>query len=165
MQPEIIQMPEKKLVGISRPMSFLDYQVSELWQSFMPRRSEIENTVASDLFHVQVNPLHYNFSPDVVFEKWAALEVNAFTSLPDGMQKLIIPAGLYAVFTYRGDGSDAADFFQSIFTEFLPKANLQWENRPQFEVLGEKYKKSSPDSEELIFIPIQDSNYSMDTIL
>lgn len=154
MRPQIIQLPEKKLVGISRTMSFMDYQVSELWQSFMPRRYEIENTVAPDLFHVQVNPLHYNFSPEVVFEKWAALEVDAYTTIPEGMQKLIIPAGRYAVFTYRGDGSNASDFFRSIFTQWLPEAQLQWENRPQFEVLSEKYQKNSPDSEELIFIPV-----------
>lgn len=154
MRPQIIQLPEKKLVGIARTMSFLDYQVSELWQFFMPRRYEIENTVAPDLFHVQVNPLHYNFSPEVVFEKWAALEVGAYTTIPDGMQKLIIPAGHYAVFNYRGDSSNASDFFRSIFTQWLPEAQLQWENRPQFEVLSEKYQKNSPDSEELIFIPI-----------
>lgn len=157
MQPDILQFPETKLVGISRSMSFSDYKVGELWQSFMPRRGEIVNTVSADLYHVQVNPLHYNFSPEVVFEKWAALEVNAFSNIPEGMLKLIIPAGRYAVFTYRGDGSNASDFFRSIFMQWLPEAQLQWENRPQFEILGEKYKKSSPDSEELIYIPVKNS--------
>ncbi|SHF69548.1 AraC family transcriptional regulator [Flavobacterium fontis] len=154
MQPQIIQLPEKKLVGIARTMSFLDYQVSELWQSFMPRRHEIQNVKSNQLFNIQVNPPGYSFDPETAFEKWAALEVDAYTTIPDGMQKLIIPAGRYAVFTYRGDGSNASDFFRSIFTQWLPEAQLQWENRPQFEVLSEKYQKNSPDSEELIFIPV-----------
>jgi hypothetical protein len=32
---------------------------------------------------------------------------------------------------------------------------LVWENRIQFELLGEKYKKNAADSEEQIFIPVR----------
>lgn len=154
MQPKIIHFSESTFVGISRCFSLVDYQVSELWQSFMPRRHEIQNVKSKQLFNIQVNPSDYSFDPKTEFEKWAALEVDAFTSIPEGMQKLIIPTGRYAVFTYRGDGSNASDFFRSIFTQWLPEAQLQWENRPQFEILSEKYKKNSPDSEELIYIPV-----------
>ena len=154
MQPKIIHFSESTFVGISRCFSLVDYQVSELWQSFMPRRHEIQNVKSKQLFNIQVNPSDYSFDPKTEFEKWAALEVDAFTTIPEGMQKLIIPTGRYTVFTYRGDGSNASDFFRSIFTQWLPEAQLQWENRPQFEVLTEKYKKNSPESEELIYIPV-----------
>ncbi|MEN9335656.1 MAG: hypothetical protein RLZZ500_643 [Bacteroidota bacterium] len=156
MEPKIVWVPESHFVGLSRSFSFLNYQVGELWQSFMPRRHEIQNTVNSNLYNVQVNPENYNFDPATVFQKWAVKAVPATDNLPEGMQVLTIPAGKYAVFTYRGDGSNVADFFRAIYSQWLPQAGLQWENRPQFEVLGEQYKKSSPDSEELIYIPIRD---------
>ena len=61
---------------------------------------------------------------------------------------------MYAVFNYKGAQSDAAAFFNTIYTEWLPSSDYELENRPQFEILGEKYKKNSPDSEEEIWIPI-----------
>ena len=155
MQPQIVHFPESTFVGIARSFSMIDYQVIELWQSFMPRRHEIQNTVGSALYNVQVNPVNYNFDPAVVFQKWAVKAVTSIEHVPDGMQVLTIPAGHYAVFTYRGDGSNAADFYRAIYAQGLPQAELCWENRPQFEVLGEQYKKNSPDSEELVYIPIQ----------
>lgn len=155
MHPQIVHFQESTFVGISRSFSLIDYQVSELWQSFMPRCYEIQNTVGSDLYNVQVNPENYNFDPAVVFQKWAVKAVTSIENLPEGMQVLTIPAGHYAVFTYRGDGSNIADFYRTIYSQGLPQAGLCWENRPQFEVLTEKYKKNSPESEELVYIPIQ----------
>jgi AraC family transcriptional regulator len=155
MQPEIRWLPEIQLIGISQSMTLETYRVDDLWRTFMPRRYEIPNPVSEVLFHVQVNPDAYNFAPNMPFEKWAALEVATVDFIPVGMQVLTIPAGQYAVFTYSGDGSDAAAFFRNIYTQWLPKFGLVWENRIQFELLGEKYKKNAADSEEQIFIPVR----------
>ncbi len=37
----------------------------------------------------------------------------------------------------------------------LPNSEYELENRPHFEVLGEKYKNNDPNSEEEIWIPIK----------
>ena len=34
-------------------------------------------------------------------------------------------------------------------------SEYEFDNRPQFEILGEKYKNNAPDSEEEIWIPIK----------
>ena len=45
--------------------------------------------------------------------------------------------------------------FQYIFGTWMPDSGYKWDNRPQFEILGEKYKNNDPSSEEEIWIPIK----------
>jgi AraC family transcriptional regulator len=44
--------------------------------------------------------------------------------------------------------------FQYIYSTWLPASGYALDNRPHFELLGEKYKQGSPHSEEEIWIPI-----------
>lgn len=135
-------------------MSFADDKTGQLWQRFMPRRKEIRNNMTTDLISLQIYPPGFDFSPNTQFEKWAAIEVSDFEHVPDGMESLLLPEGLYAVFHYKGSSMDTR-IFQYIFGEWLPKSGYQLNNRPHFEVLGEKYKNASPDSEEEIWIPVK----------
>ncbi len=41
------------------------------------------------------------------FDKWAAVEVSGFDNVPDGMDTLAAPAGLYAVFQFEGPAKAA----------------------------------------------------------
>jgi AraC family transcriptional regulator len=45
--------------------------------------------------------------------------------------------------------------FQYIFGTWLPNSEYVLDNRPHFEILGEKYKNDDPTSEEEIWIPIK----------
>ena len=121
----------------------------------MPRRKEIQNAIGSDLYNIQINPENFDFQPNTPFVKWAAVAVTNFEVIPNGMETLEIPEGLYAVFNYKGDQSNAAAFFNSIYTKWLPNSGYELDNRPQFEILGEKYKNNDASSEEEIWIPIQ----------
>ncbi|GET24931.1 GyrI-like domain-containing protein [Prolixibacter sp. NT017] len=156
----IKEIPVKKLVGKRMTMSFAENQTGELWKSFMPRRREITNNVNQDLISMQVYPAGFfrNFNPTTPFEKWAAVEVNEFNSVPEGMETYVLPEGLYVVFIYHGKASDAAPFFQHILGEWLPQSDYQLDDRPHFEILGEKYKNDSPYSEEEIWIPVKEKS-------
>lgn len=89
-------------------MSFADDRTGQLWKSFMPQRHEIQQIVSPDLYSMQYYPLGFftGFNPSTEFEKWAGIEVAEFGSLPAGMEPMIIPAGQYAVFFYRGLNTD-----------------------------------------------------------
>jgi AraC family transcriptional regulator len=121
----------------------------------MPRRKEIQNVIGSELYNIQVNPDGFDFQPNTPFTKRAAVAVSSFDFIPDEMETLEIDEGLYAVFNYKGDQSNAASFFNSIYTEWLPSSDYELDNRPQFEILGEKYKNNDPNSEEDIWIPVK----------
>ncbi len=161
--PSIIQPPaikilaEKKLVGKRMEMSFSENKTAELWKSFMSRRKEIKNNIGSELYSMQIyEPLFFNnFNPNKAFEKWATIEVSGFDSVPNGMETFTLKEGLYAVFQYKGDASAAGATFQYILGTWLPNSDYTLDNRPHFEILGEKYKKDHPDSEEEIWIPVK----------
>lgn len=135
-------------------MSFADNKTGLLWQRFMPRRKEIANSLSADLISMQIYPPGFDFNPQSNFEKWAAIEVSDFGSVPEQMETFVLPGGLYAMFAYTGSSTDTR-IFQYIFMEWLPQSGYRLDNRPHFEVLGEKYKNASPDSEEEIWIPVK----------
>ena len=157
MQPQIKFLSEKKLIGTRMTMTFAHNKTAELWKNFMPRRHEIVNNVNTLLYSMQLYaPSFFDaFNPNKEFEKWATMEVTNFTTFPQGMETFILPSGMYAVFLYQGNETKAEDFFRFILGIWLPNSEYVLDNRPHFEVLGEKYKQGNPDSEEEIWIPIK----------
>jgi AraC family transcriptional regulator len=156
-EPVLETLTEKMLIGKRIQMSFSDNKTFELWRNFMPIRKEIRNNVGADLFSLQVfDPLFFeNFDPNAEFEKWAAIEVTDFHHVPEGMEAFTLKAGLYAVFNYKGSASEGAATFQYIYGTWIPNSEYSLDDRPHFEILGEKYKNEDPDSEETIWIPIK----------
>ena len=158
MQPIIKTLTAKKLIGKRITMSLAENKVVSLWQSFMPRRKEIQNIVSADLFSLQVYDESFDFTqPSQEFDKWAAIEVSTFDVIPDGMEAFELVGGLYAVFLYKGLSTDTS-IFRYIFGEWLVTSEYLLDNRPHFEILGEKYKNNDPNSEEEIWIPIKPKN-------
>ncbi len=160
MNPRIEKLFEKKLIGKKVTMSLEDNRTGELWQSFMKRRYEIKNAIGAELYSVQVYDQSYfsNFSLNVEFKKWAAIEVADYDSIPLGMEPITLGSGLYAVFVHRGAQITAMKTFQYIFERWLPNSEYILDDRPHFEVLGERYKNNDINSEEEIWIPIHLQN-------
>lgn len=155
MQPRIEIFKEKKFVGQRIKMSLTDNKTAELWKRFMPRRNEIQAKVSTDLYSIEVYDSQYfaQFNPASTFEKWAAGEVSDFVAIPTEMETFVIESGQYAVFDYKGSSLDFR-IFDYIFRTWLPNSSYKLDNRPHFQVLGEKYKNADPESEEEIWIPI-----------
>lgn len=150
-------LSEKRLIGKRMKMNFSHNKTGDLWRGFMSRRKEIKNNTGIELYSMQIYPPMFfdNFSRDTEFEKWAAVEVKNFDYIPDGMETFILERGLYSVFQYRGSSSDGASAFRYIIETWLPESVYMLDNRPHFELLGEKYKNDSPDSEEELWIPVR----------
>jgi Uncharacterized protein conserved in bacteria len=159
MQPRFESLTEKKLVGLSTIMSFSGNKTGLLWRSFMPRSREF-TTVNTFLYSVEVYPPRFfeAFDMQREFEKWAAVEVADFTVVPEGMQQLVIPEGLYAVFIHKGPASEGFKTYNYIFETWMPSSGFGLDQRPHFALMGAKYKNESPDSEEEIWIPVKRRN-------
>ena len=158
LQPRIETLTERKLIGKRLTMSLADNQTLKLWQSFMLRRKEIKSNLTTELFSMQVYPQSFDFTFSNLkaeFDKWAAIEVADFENIPNDMETYTLTGGLYAVFDYKGLSTDTK-IFQYIFGTWLPLSkNYLLDDRPHFEILGDKYKNNDPESEEEIWIPIQ----------
>jgi AraC family transcriptional regulator len=151
-------LPPKKIVGLKAEMTLANNRTAELWRNFMPRRKEIANAIDRRLYSLQVYGPQFSFSKidaTIVFEKWAAVEVTDFDSIPPGMASREFTGGLYAVFHYQGPASDGAKVFQYIFGTWLPDSGYAIDDREHFELLDERYKGDAPDSEEEIWIPVK----------
>lgn len=152
MHPKIITLKEKKVIGMSSEMLIHQHQkIVELWKRFMPRKHEIKNVLNQELIALQ-NYTHFgNF--DKPYQIWAVIEVSEISSVPNDMESYIIPEGVYAVFPHKG--MNASETYQKIMSEWLPNSGYAIDDRPHFQVMGEKYKNGSPDSEEDFYIPIK----------
>jgi AraC family transcriptional regulator len=158
MQPTIISIEKKIIIGNRRRMTMRHEGTVDLWRSFMPRRNEILNPSTNELICAQVYDHEFDFQQsnlETMFDKWAGREVLSGDDVPLGMEVLEIPSGLYAVFHYIGRPSDASEFFYNIYFKWLPESGYERDDRPHFEVLGEKYKNDDPSSEEDVYVPIR----------
>lgn len=158
MEPRIELLPEKKLAGNRMEMTISNNKTGELWRNFMQRRKEIGNPLSAEMFSMQVYDQSLDFekfNKNTPFEKWAAVEVAHFGSIPVGMETFTLKGGLYAVFVHKGAAATGPETFQFIFGTWLPNSEYRLDNRPHFEILGEKYKNEDPNSEEEVWIPIK----------
>jgi AraC family transcriptional regulator len=124
----------------------------------MPERMKIPNPVSNELISMRVykEPLIVE-DANQEFEKWAAVEVFNFDKIPHRMECFTLNPGSYAVFDYKGLNTDTQIFIY-IFKEWLPNSDYELDERPHFEILGNKYKNGDPESEEEIWIPIKQKN-------
>lgn len=158
MEIKITTLAAKNLVGMHLKMTFANNRTGELWRNFMPRKNEIQHKTGTELISLQQYKTGFfdNFNPNESFEKWACAEVSEFGKIPDQMNVFALEGGLYAVFFYVGNAAkEAPELFRYIFSEWLPNSEYVLDNRPHFEVLGEKYKNNDDSSEEEIWIPIK----------
>lgn len=157
MNYRLAHLHAKTLVGKCRSMSLAANSTADLWKSFMPFRNDIPERVGDDLYALQVYPPGYfnHFDPARSFEKWAAVEVKHAVALPAGMQTFLLPAGLYAVFSYKGRAG-SPEPFRYIFQEWLPASAYRLDDRPHFELLGKAYNNQNDDSEEELWIPVRE---------
>lgn len=136
-------------------MSLSENRTMELWQRFMPRRKEIKNRTSSDYISMQKYDENRPPSLDLLFEKWATVEVSSFSEVPADMETYTLQGGKYAVFSHHGPASAAAKTMQFIFSEWLPKSVYQLDNREHFEILPDGYNPMDPEANEEIWIPIK----------
>jgi AraC family transcriptional regulator len=157
-QPQIKTINAKLLIGKRVKMCLAENKTPQLWKSFMPLRKQVSNVVSPELFSVSIYPdgmQMQDFTLQTEFEKWAAVEVSAIDLIPEEMEAFDLPGGLYAVFHYKGTPADYEPTFRYIFFEWLPASGYELDNRPHFEILGEKYRNNDPESEEDIWVPIR----------
>ena len=152
MKPTLLKLKQKKLIGMKSTTHHNDYaKIIALWKRFMPRRRDINNAVTNEFIAVQK---YHNFNNlDVAFDIYACVEVSELSRIPKEMEGFAISEGDYAVFVQKG--MDASATYQRILTDWLPSSGYEIDNRPHFQVMGEKYKNGSPDSEEDFYVPIK----------
>ena len=150
---QIVQVSEIFVVGISVNMQRHEtHKIKTLWQQFSPIKGEITNLVNGKSIAMQNFILGETGEPNKDFNMWACAEVSNLSDVPSAMKGFIIPKGEYIKVLHKG--MDAGKTYQRIMTEWLPNSGYAIDDRPHFQVMGDKYKNGSPDSEEDFYIPV-----------
>ena len=163
-RPQIKVISSRNLIGHALRMTQATDKTFELWSGFMPNKKKIRKQINKDLYSFQIydTPMSFDkFNPTVEFKKWAAIEVENFNHVPDGMETFVLPGGKYAVFIHQGLASDFGKTMNYIFKKWLPGSDYEIDDRIIFALMGEKYKNNDPTSEEEIWIPIIEKNYNV----
>jgi predicted transcriptional regulator YdeE len=96
---QLIQLGEKKMVGLSVVVAFKDGDFSQIGQTkerFLARKSEIEHIINSDTYWAPW------YSCEVMFTYFYCMEVSELTNIPAGMMGFTIPEAAYAYVHYEG---------------------------------------------------------------
>jgi AraC family transcriptional regulator len=152
---------DKLLVGIAAKMSIGSDATSNLWQRFMPRRKEIQNAVGEVLYCVQSfseSDGFVSFTPETVFEKWAAVEVASRNNVPDEMKLFVLGGGHFAVFDHCGPSSEFPKTLNFIFSQWLPKSEWQLDDREHFEMLLPGWRADDLNAREEVWIPVKNND-------
>ena len=157
LQARIVDSPGFPLIGMHLETSLADYRAAELWRAFQPRSREIAG-VGAERFHVKVFSADHDLrSPDPMrrFTIWACAEAPEGSEPPQGMHRMIIPAGLYGVFRHAGPASAFPRTLGRIFGEWLPSSGYAaTTERPHFEIMPPGYDPAAADASEMVWIPL-----------
>ena len=159
MKPKIIEIEKKKLVGLYVNTSLANNNIPQLWNDFMPRIEEITNKQNTGCYEIHPFDSEFkmeNFTENMEFEKWAAVEVANFDYIPEGLKSLTIEGGKYAVFEHKGTMNNIQMSFDYAYGTWLPNSEYEIDKRADFECYGEKYLgPEHPESITELWIPIK----------
>lgn len=128
---------------------FSPVETSFLWRGFRAKLKEQTFPEESPLYSVQ---LHEQNQHGKILQRWAAAEME---QVPEGLESIEIPGGLYAVFLYSGGMARFETFLRDAFGKQIPSFSLAIDNRPHFQLLGKNFNPFSEESEEEVWIPVK----------
>lgn len=133
MEPDIIQQPAMKIVGIATQYDDGDLSLPKLWSAFRPYRDSIPNRIGTDYFGIYES---YEESDDsTTFVYICSAQVENFNAVPEGMITRELEAQTYARFTHTGPISDLEETLRYIWGSWLPKSKYEYAEKPDFELL------------------------------
>lgn len=149
MKANIININGIKAVGMSYFGNNAKGEIKELWQAFNNSCDSINNKNLSQLCYGICDGM---MDEQGRFNYTAAVEVDSFSDIPQGMEGKVVPEGKYAVYTYIGSIDMLGEFYNNIFSKWIIEGGYELDFRPQLEVYDERFMKNG---EFDIYVPIK----------
>jgi predicted transcriptional regulator YdeE len=122
-EPKIVEVKEIKYVGMRishKPFENSSSVIPKLWDEFQNRNGEIKDKSGPSL-GVAGDFIEKDKSASYI----AAAQVERFDSVPEGMEKGVVPAGTYAAFKHKGPISTFGKTVTYIHGVWLPKSGFK----------------------------------------
>jgi AraC family transcriptional regulator len=156
--PEIIDVPERKLVGLKTTYFGVDSEKNNmgeklpaLWEAF---RSAIEN-IPNQIDNNGYGVIESKENAQGELNYYATLEVSEFGELPSGLITKVLPAQKYAKFTHRGSLESLNNTVNFIYSTWLNNADYEYANFPDIEIYNSDYNPKNADSVMYYCVPIK----------
>lgn len=149
MEGKLLTIGSFKAVGLTYFGKNENGEIPKLW--------EVLNTSYKNIKHKSKSMLCYGICDDMPddecrFHYTAAVEVDSFEDIPEGMDTKVVPAGKYLVYTYTGAIKDLGEFYNDIFSNWLPASGYEMDCRPQLELYDNRYMDNG---EFDIYVPVK----------
>jgi len=163
MEPQIIQIPALKVVGLGAQfVSILSPNKSnmsvipQLWDQFVKRQDEIKNRIPGPSYGLveMLPPGATKSDPDELYYI-ACTGVTDFSDIPRGMINRSIPEGKYAKFTHKGMLNTLGETASFIYKQWVPNSKTKLRGGPHIEVYDQRFNPHSNESEFDICLPLQ----------
>lgn len=149
MEGKIVNFKSFKAVGVTYFGSNEKGEIPALWEVFNKRYGEIKHKNNTVLCYGICDD---DIDPQGQFHYTACTEVESFQDVPQGMTTKVVQEGKYIVYTYSGAIKDLGEFYNKIFTSWLPEADCEMDCRPQLELYDGRF---SDNGEFDIYIPVK----------
>jgi AraC family transcriptional regulator len=155
MQPEIVNRPAFKAIGLSYVGRNEHGEIGQMWDRFNERANEIARTNAKEAFGLCFSTVEGPARPGE-FEYVASFEVADEKSVPAGMVCRKVPAYQYAVFTHHGRLDSLGETYQFIYNTGLAQAGLKpHPDKFDMEVYDKDFIFGSDASKFYIYVAVE----------
>lgn len=154
MEYKEVKKPTMKFVGIGIDTSVqgASKDCPKVWQDFMKRYKEIKNYIGG----MKNYGVCINLNPgECTFRYIACAEVSDYKNIPEGMEKVDVPAENHFIFIHKGKLSKLGETYGDIMQE-IPKTRKKQKGGFWIEFYDYRWKGDKDESEFEIWIPIEE---------
>ena len=156
--PRFVTLGEIKVAGLRGTTSLSDNRLPALWEKFMRLHKDLGMASGAGYGICETQQTAYTKEGDVLFAVMVGSPVRDFDSLPPSppLERKILQAGKYAVFTHRGTLANLLKTYQYIFGTWLQTTKAELDDREDFEIYErEILSLDDADNEVEIYIPVK----------
>ncbi len=150
MKPEIVNLPDRMILGIPHKGANEYKAIADAWLSLADRIEEIDDVKTDTEFYGVCEPL-YQGEDRITY--LAGVEVNKVNQVPPGMQAWFLTHKLYLAYPHDGPANTIGSSFQKIYHEILPEMNLYPTEDYDIEVYSEEFY-ASDEPVIMLYVPV-----------
>lgn len=159
-------MSAKTLVGHRMMVTAATDNPVLLWRPFKMKLKEIGNVQTDRFYSVQTFEGEdlSRFDANTEFTKWAAVEVSEVGNIPEGMEVIRIPKGLYATLVHYGTAAEFQKTTDFIYRHWLPESKYDLDDRPHLTIMPSDHRPDDPNAAELVCVPVKPKAFGIPSI-
>lgn len=154
MEPRIVDLGEKKLIGLPFYGDPAEGNFAKAWHRFVNQENSIAGRVNTKCsFGVEIYGPEFHETHQWTY--FPCVEVSSLEQIPESLFAKTLPAAKYAVFTVTGGLSMIHKTFMFAYDEWIPASLYQVAYPFDFELYDERYHGDEEGSVLDICIPIK----------